>query len=232
VSAGSTEDATTALQLLAKVAYLQSAFYGTALGTPVLVVTLTPAELEGIQLIASQENGRVEALKQLLGPGAPAQPPQSAYTFTAGPNAGAFPAVFSAKAEFFKVAQLLEDMGVRAFKGQVAALDANAAWRTTAVQMHQNEARHAAHVRRLRGQNAWITGASPGTGFTGSATASGTQAAVAALVYGVTVADTTVASSSEDNRVQAAQRSLSADAFDEPLDAAGVMAFLTLFGVT
>ena len=66
------------------------------------------------------------------------------------------------------VAQLLEDTGVRAYKGRAADLqgiaDVNIAGVGTinplqsALQIHSVEARHAAHIRGMRMQTAWING--------------------------------------------------------------------------
>ena len=66
------------------------------------------------------------------------------------------------------VAQLLEDTGVRAYKGRATDLqgipDVTIAGVGTinplesALQIHSVEARHAAHIRGMRGQTAWING--------------------------------------------------------------------------
>ncbi|MVN76794.1 ferritin-like domain-containing protein [Hymenobacter sp. HMF4947] len=65
------------------------------------------------------------------------------------------------------VAQLLEDTGVRAYKGRAAELVVGASnglpsstqvsLLTTALQIHSVEARHAAHIRLLRGQTPWVS---------------------------------------------------------------------------
>ena len=83
---------------------------------------------------------------------------------------------------------------------------------TTALQIHSVEARHASAVRRLRGQNGWITGNSSGIpGAAGTAVApiyageeNTTQGTVNTATFG------TVASASE--------------AFDEPLTMDQVLA--------
>lgn len=53
-----------------------------------------------------------------------------------------------------KVAQLLEDTGVRAYKGRAAELTGTDLL-TTALQIHSVEARHAAYIRTLRNQLPW-----------------------------------------------------------------------------
>jgi rubrerythrin len=65
------------------------------------------------------------------------------------------------------VAQVLEDTGVRAYKGRAAELTGtpdstipgigNVNLLTAALQIHSVEARHAAHIRYMRGQSAWVS---------------------------------------------------------------------------
>ena len=76
---------------------------------------------------------------------------------------GAFGDVFRNYQMFLAVSQALEDTGVRAYKGQAGNLQDNAKILTVALQIHSVEARHAAEVRRLRGEKGWISGDSRGT---------------------------------------------------------------------
>lgn len=228
-------DSTGALQLAAKLEYLEAAFY--SLGSAAFASgaqAFTPGEATAIAQILKHETAHVTLLKSALGSSAPSQPASTAYDFTGGSGArnGPFAAVLTTKAEFFKVAQLLEDAGVRAYKGQLTNFAGDKANLTVAMQIHQVEARHAAEIRRLRAQTAWINGAFFDGGFTGAATTAGTQASVALKVYGATVTDPFTVSTSEDNRVQGAVVSQPSDAFDEPLVTADVMSFAALFGVT
>ena len=55
------------------------------------------------------------------------------------------------------LSQAFEDTGVRAYKGQAANLMGHDDVLRAALKIHSVEARHAAQVRRLRGQKAWIT---------------------------------------------------------------------------
>ncbi len=65
------------------------------------------------------------------------------------------------------LAEVLEDTGVRAYKGRAAELvvgasnglsaSTQASLLTTALQIHSVEARHAAHIRFMRGQPAWVS---------------------------------------------------------------------------
>lgn len=53
------------------------------------------------------------------------------------------------------IAQLLEDTGVRAYKGRAGEL-LGTDLLTVALQIHSVEARHAAKIRDMRGQRAWV----------------------------------------------------------------------------
>ena len=228
-------DSTSALQLAAKLEYLEAALY--TLGSAAFASgaqAFTPGEATAVAQILKHENAHVTLLGTALGSSAPARPANTAYDFTAGSGTGngPFAAVLTTKTEFFKVAQLLEDAGVRAYKGQLSNFAGDKANLTVAMQIHQVEARHAAMIRRLRAQTAWINGAFFDGGFTGSPTTAGTQASVALKVYGASVTDPFTVSTSEDNRVQGSVVSQPSDAFDEPLVTADVVSFAALFGVT
>ncbi len=111
------------------------------------------------------------------------------------------------------LAQGFEDTGVRAYKGQAAAImDPDTL--TVALQIHSVEARHAAAIRRLRGNQGWIPNSQPGA-----------PAAIAAT-YGP--GDPESMFPAEGNTVQGGLDLTSAlmgytaedisEAFDEPLD--------------
>ena len=79
------QDATSALQLAAKLEYLEAAFY--ALGAAAFASgpqAFTPGEASAIQQILKHENAHVTLLRSLLGTSAPSQPANSFYDFTAG----------------------------------------------------------------------------------------------------------------------------------------------------
>jgi hypothetical protein len=221
------------IQLLARVKYLETALY--TLGASAFATgaqAFTAGESTAIQQILKHENAHTTLLKSMLGSAAPAQPASSSYDFTAGSGAknGPFINSLTTKADFLKVAQLIEDASVRAYKGQLSGLGADKASLLSLMQMHQVEARHASMIRRLRAQNGWISGSIFDAGFTGSATAAGTQASVAFRVYGSASVDPLVPTTSEDNRVQGSVANQNADSFDEPLSGAEVTAFAALFG--
>lgn len=134
--------------------YLEDEFYRTALNSGSLI----PRNTQDIfGQISKHETAHVALLKSVLGSKAAAKP---TFDFTAG---GAFGDVFSNYQTFLAVSQAFEDTGVRAYKGQAGNLQKNAGILTVALQIHSVEARHAAEVRRLRGEKAWISGSSRGS---------------------------------------------------------------------
>jgi Ferritin-like domain len=56
----------------------------------------------------------------------------------------------------FGAAQTFEDTGVAAFKGRLLSLTGQGEALTTALKIHSVEARHAAEVRQLRAERAWV----------------------------------------------------------------------------
>jgi len=134
--------------------YLEDEFYRTALGSSGLI----PRDTQDVfGQISKHEAAHVALLKSVLGSKAVAKPN---FDFTAG---GAFGDVFRNYQTFLAVSQAFEDTGVRAYKGQAGNLKNNAKILTVALQIHSVEARHAAEVRRLRGEKGWITADSRGT---------------------------------------------------------------------
>ncbi|MGI9113912.1 MAG: ferritin-like domain-containing protein, partial [Chthoniobacterales bacterium] len=65
---------------------------------------------------------------------------------------------FSNYRTFLELAQTFEDTGVAAYKGQATNLITSSKLLTAALRIHSVEARHAAEIRRLRGEKPW-TGA-------------------------------------------------------------------------
>jgi hypothetical protein len=128
--------------------YLEDEFYRTGLGSGVIPAGDQPV----FQQISKHETAHVALLQSVLGTSAVAKP---TFDFTAG---GTFPDPFSDYPTFQALSQAFEDTGVRAYKGQAPALISNDDILTTALRIHSVEARHAAEVRRLRGEKPWITG--------------------------------------------------------------------------
>ncbi len=133
--------------------YLEDEFYRTALGSNNLIPSETKATFE---TISKHEAAHVALLSGALGSQAVKKP---TFDFTAK---GAFGDVFSNYKTFLALSQAFEDTGVRAYKGQAGNLMGSDELLTIALQIHSVEARHAAEVRLIRGQPAWIVSNSRG----------------------------------------------------------------------
>ncbi|GAA3922003.1 ferritin-like domain-containing protein [Hymenobacter algoricola] len=140
--------------LALRLEYLENEFYTLALtagrnGTLVFPAGTMPV----IQQIQEQEQAHVTFLQRQLQNSSAAVPAKPNFDFTGSKNgtkAAAFATVFTSFDTFLKVAQLLEDTGVRAYKGQLDFLAANNDLLEAGLQIHAVEARHAAHIRGMR----------------------------------------------------------------------------------
>lgn len=208
-------DVLESLGLLQRLAYLQSELYARALAVPAFI----PAtDVTVFQTLSDQESQHIATLSGLITTrlGTPGVRP--AFDFT---GKGAVPGfVFgAAQYETFRMlAQAFEDLSVRAYKGQLQALQADTPALTFALALHSVEGRHAAEIRRMRGKKAWITGDSPDD-----------LPPFAAAIYAgesVTTQGTVNVAGSIDS---AAGADAASQAFDEPLTTAQVTAIITPF---
>lgn len=132
--------------------YLEHQFYNEALSYsvgPVMPDPLIPSGLQqsAIIRIANHEAKHVAFLKdtiRALG-ATPVDSPE--FDFSAG---GAYPTVFDDYDMFLAVAQVLEDTGVRAYKGATGDLLSRNEILQAALRIHATEARHAAQIRMMR----------------------------------------------------------------------------------
>jgi rubrerythrin len=116
--------------------------------------------------IAKHETAHVALLQQTITQlgGTPVAKPTFDFTGGSGQTGangrygGPFADVFTNTQTFLALAQAFEDTGVRAYKGGAAALVSNIPVLEAALQIHSIEARHAAMVRRLRGEKGWVSG--------------------------------------------------------------------------
>lgn len=197
--------------------YLESEFYDRGVATAGLI----PAGDRTIfTTIQAHESTHVEYFRNLLGSSARPKPTFD-YTAGKGSGKGPFADVFTNYATFLAVSQAFEDTGVRAFKGQAATLMPYKDVLQAALTVHSVEARHAAEVRRLRGNfldnepnQGWITLALtdiPGTAavYAGEATT---------MQGGIDVTTITSVAAKEIS-----------EAFDEPLSMADVLAIVDPF---
>jgi hypothetical protein len=148
--------------------YLEQALYDTALKTQGLI--LSDADYDALVVIRTHEQEHVAFLQttiQSLG-GAPVAAPKFDFTAGGGSGNGPYADVFSNYETFLALAQVFEDTGVRAYKGQLATLVQGGTLLTALMDIHSVEARHASQVRQMRYAWAyatikpWITQGDPG----------------------------------------------------------------------
>lgn len=129
--------------------YLEAEFYNKGMDASGLIPASYRKEFAVIQ---DDENAHVKFLQdtiKALGGMAVAKP---TFDFTGGKgsNAGPFTGVFTNFDLYLAVSQTFEDTGVRAYKGQAGNLISSNEVLRAALRIHSVEARHAAHVRRVR----------------------------------------------------------------------------------
>ena len=205
------------LNFALRLEYLESEFYNRG----VAAAGLIPAADRAIFLqIQSHENTHVEYLKTALGASAR---PKPTFDFSAGRGSGTgpFADVFTNYLTFKAVAQAFEDTGVRAYKGQAPTLQPYKDVLQAALSIHSVEARHAAEIRRLRGNfgdnepnEGWITRAITDI--------PGTEAVYAGE-------DTTMQGGLDVTTITTVGAKEITESFDEPLTMAQVLAIVGPF---
>ena len=145
------------LRLLQVIEYLQSDLYTRGLAAVGFIPT---ADSEVFKTLSAQQVVHISTLSLLLTTrlGTPVVKPTFDFT-----GKGAVPGFAFAAGQyetFRMLSQAFEDLGVRAYKGQMQAFQADKQALTYALAMHSVEGRHAAEVRRIRGRKGWITGSS------------------------------------------------------------------------
>ena len=137
--------------------YLESVFYnaGAAKGTALIPAA---AATNYFNQVTTDENNHVTFLKSVIGSlgGTPVSPPEIDLTAGNGSGNGPFKDVLTNYNTFLAVAQVFEDTGVRAYKGQAGFLLKNQVVLTAALSIHAVEARHASAIRQIRSQKPWI----------------------------------------------------------------------------
>ncbi len=206
--------------------YLEYRFYQKGVDAPNLIPV--GAALNAITSIRNNEQAHVNFLKTTITSlgGTPVAEPNFDHTGGKGSGMGPFKDVFTNYGTFLAVAQVFEDTGVRAYKGQAGNLLGQGNILEAALNIHSVEARHASHIRQMRKFNnfgdvkPWITGNDPGVGAANSlvqASYNGeentTQAGVAIVGIGGKNISTAAASES----------------FDEPLSKTEVLAIVDPF---
>ncbi|MBC6696907.1 ferritin-like domain-containing protein [Hymenobacter puniceus] len=132
---------------------LQEAFYTRALAAPAGFFPADATVRASIVTMQRQQQQHITLLTDAITNSGATVPARPNYDFTGSRNGtqpAFFASVFSNFDDFLRLAQLLEDAGVRAYKGQVEFLMGNTFILQTALQMHSTEARHAARIRLIR----------------------------------------------------------------------------------
>ncbi|AMR30543.1 hypothetical protein A0256_03450 [Mucilaginibacter sp. PAMC 26640] len=140
--------------------YLEAGFYNQGTATSGLIPA---ANSTYIAEITGDENAHVTFLQTVIKSLGATPVTAPTVDFTGGNNKGngPFANVFSSYDTFLAVAQVFEDTGVRAYKGQAPALLGNQVVLTAALGIHAVEARHASAIRKLRNDRAVGTTATP-----------------------------------------------------------------------
>lgn len=207
-------DAGDSLQLLLLIAYLQSELYTRASA----VAEFVPATDRPVfDRLRDQESLHIETLAALLTARGADPVARPVFDFTGKGAVPGFAFAADQYETFRMLAQAFEDLGVRAYKGQVPELLADATILTYALAIHAVEARHASEVRRLRGTTPWIT----------DDAAAGLPAFAQAIYAGEEVS--TQGAVNVTSAMGSAGVAAAAQAFDEPLTMAQVTAILTPF---
>jgi hypothetical protein len=220
---GTTRTVTQVLEFAYLLENLEAEFYKQAVVAAQSVLNAPAAAVGALTTIRDHEVAHVNFLKQALGSSAPTYSAAS-FDYTAR---GSFGDVFTNYSTLLAVAQAFEDTGVRAYKGQAGFLVSNNDVLQAALQIHSAEARHAAHIRRMRRDTTgiaasikpWITQKDPGevaaiqTVYNGEEITEQASIQLANKTYGGITISANAAS----------------EAFDEPLTTEQVTAIVTPF---
>jgi len=144
-----------ALQLLLQVEYLQSALYASTTAAVGLVPATDVAVYTALATLSNQQR---TLITEALTTRAVLPTPSPTFDFTVK---GAFPGFAFAAGQYATLqmlSQIVEDLGVRTYLGQLGVLSTDKAALTTALAIFTVKGRRAAEVRRLRGKLGWVTG--------------------------------------------------------------------------
>lgn len=219
------------LQYALTLEHFEYRFYATGYSASTLSIPTAQNQKAAIEIIRNSEKSHVDFLKSVItSVGATPVAEKTAYDFTAR---GTFPTVFTDYATFLAVAQVLEDTGVRAYKGRAGELLGQKVFLTAALGIHAVEARHAAKIRYMRALN----GQAPGNKAYISNATNGNDTGIAAVNgnYGGAIPESNVSQAGiviTNINGFSISATAAAAAFDEPLTAAEVLALVAPFGVS
>lgn len=217
----------TVLNFALQLEYLESYFYNQGMASAGLIAATDASVFATIQ---ADENEHVAFLKSVLGNAAI---PMPLIDLTAK---GTFSNVLTDYNTFMAVANVFEDTGVRAYKGQATNLIGNQTVLTAALSIHAVEARHASAIRQIRASHGvnitpWITGSSSVYNDTGIASANANYGAGAS---GYPAENNIMQSGIDVTKLASAYGAatpynVACEAFDEPLDMATVLTIVGPF---
>ena len=208
-------DVVAALQAALLLTQLQSDFYQRGATVSGLIPS---ADTAVFSTIAGHEAAYVTQLQSLISSKGAVPQARPAFDYTAKGNLPGFAFLASQFTTFAMIAQALEDLAVRAWKGELRILSEDADALAAGISMHTVQARHASEIRRLRGKKGWITGNNRDDlpAFM-QAVYDGEENTVQGSVNAASVA------------VSFGGTPVATEAFDEALSRAQVMAFLAPF---
>ncbi|QNH63012.1 ferritin-like domain-containing protein [Hymenobacter sediminicola] len=143
------------LDLALQLERLQEALYTRALAVTGAFFPADPTFRASILAMQRHQQQHIVLLTDAIAASGSTASAPANYDFTGtknGTQPALFADVFTDFDQFLRLAQLLEDAGVRAYKGQVEFLSTNDFILQTALQLHATEARHAARIRMMRKQ--------------------------------------------------------------------------------
>jgi hypothetical protein len=222
-----TTSVNTVLNFALQLEYLESYFYNQGMASTGLIAA---ADASVFATIQADENEHIAFLKSVLGNAAI---PMPAIDLTAK---GTFPNVLTDYNTFMAVANVFEDTGVRAYKGQAPNLIGNQTVLTAALSIHAVEARHASAIRQIRASHGvsitpLITGSASISNDTGIAAVNANYGAGAS---GYPAENNVMQGGIDVTKLASAYGAttpynVACEAFDEPLDMASVLTIVGPF---
>ncbi|MCA8831585.1 ferritin-like domain-containing protein [Hymenobacter pini] len=238
-----------ALKMLLRFENLQNTFYARALGTqpggPTNPTAFLGSAINDVRTMQQHQQAHAAQLATLITNAGSTLDAAPNYDFTGsrnGAQSAQFAGVYTNLDTFLKVAQVLEDASVRAYKTQATFLQSDNSLLETAIRMHSTEARHAAQIRTLRRQRgatvkSWVStsdvaittaGTTPDTVYSGEANIS-QYITINNQVTRVPFDSTLPINVGTPPLSAAAILAKVAEAFDEPLDTASAESVLQYF---
>lgn len=153
-TAQTTTDLMDALQFVLLVAQMQNDLHSKAAAASGFIPAADQSAMAAMRI---QDGGQEQAIGTLITSLNAVPNDKPAFDWTAK---GAFPGFAFGSGQYATyqiIVHGLEDLGVRAFKGQIARMTANTNAMSQIATYGSVQGRHAAEIRRIRGKKAWVT---------------------------------------------------------------------------